>query len=80
MLHAVPAKVRSAVKLLSERWTLVALYPGQLSARLSGTEFPQWRKLVHKRRQAWKNVKDAGMTTGDGRVPLSQLDNHDCPI
>jgi hypothetical protein len=62
MLQAVPASVKSAVKLLSERCTLLALYPGQLSALLSGEALPQCRELVHKRMQACKNVKFAIMT------------------
>jgi hypothetical protein len=39
-LHGVPTKVKSAVKLLSERCTLLALYPEQLSAVLSVTPSP----------------------------------------
>jgi hypothetical protein len=33
-----------------------------MSARLSGTELPHRMKLVHRRREACKNVNVAGMT------------------
>jgi hypothetical protein len=81
ILHAVPSRVKSAVKLLSERWTLLALYPGQLSARLSGTALPHCRKLVHRKMQVCINVNVAeGMTRGAAdREPLYP-DSHDCTI
>lgn len=70
-LHAEPARVRSAVTLLSPRTTLLALYPGQSSARLRGTAFPQRRKLVPSSNRLCKNVVvKAGMAEIAVKDPL----------
>lgn len=69
MLHAEPASVRSAVMLLSVRWTLLALYPGQ-SSLFTGTELPHEARLDHRRRQVWINVMVAGMAEKTVEVPL----------
>jgi hypothetical protein len=78
MLHAVPANVKSAVKLLSERCTLLALYPEQLSARLSDTAPPQCRKLVHRKMQVCMNVNVAGITIAAVNEPFRE--SHGRPI
>lgn len=69
-LHGVPPRVKSAVKLFSERCTLLAVYPGQLLALSRTVELPHWTKLAHKRKQMCKKVIAGGVTTATGTERL----------
>jgi hypothetical protein len=70
MLQAVPAKARSAVMPLAVRMTLLALYPGHSTIRLTGMELPHGAKLAHRKRQAWMNILGEGMALRRAEVPL----------